>query len=647
MTEQMNDFYSFFKDMISRKNVKELCYLGLIALLHSSLLVIIPLIQKGVIDSIMKSKLYYNSIVAFLVLSIVLSLLVLIEIILIVNIKLSIQKNISFNMLYSIIKKENKIIKTRGSGAFMSGLFGDAEQISMLYEENFFFNIGIIISCILILLIAASWSWIFPTIVISSYILMTITINITKKYHREYFSKAREYVFSLNPKMLEFIENRKTIMSYTNIDNYLIDIKGDFNKRDYYFKKVRLASEFGTLLLDSIKSLALVIFFILSMVEILNSRLELTAFITMTSYFSIIFMPMNIIKKFNDSLNKFEMLYKRNEDTFNYETKSKLPENNSIKINNLSFGYEGNNILKDISLDIDKLYGVVGISGEGKTSFLKLLTGEIIPSSGEIIYGNENIKNYPMPIIYSGYRIYSQEPEIFDNDLKFNIVLNKKAISELEYRDIELGNSKLFFKLYNSILEDDIKGIEIEHIKLLKNIYNLLDSELNDDFIIEIKKYLSGVNILELSNYISKIYTANNYYIIERYDNLISDLDISYLNDRDFGQRGNKISGGEKNKIALGRFLLSDIDLPVIIDEPFTSLDAISEENNLNIMKKYLKNPRGILVSHKLNIINSLSDEILIMENGSIEDRGNHSELLEENDLYKSLYEKYIVQKNI
>ncbi len=426
MFKQISQFYTFFKEITFNKDKKRIVFLFLTALLSNILIIFIPLIQKNIINIIIERKLYPNSLVLFFVLSLILSLITLLEIFLIINIQISIQKNLSFMMLNSITRKNNLVMDTRGSGAFMSSLFGDSEQMSMLFGSNYFFGVGNLISTMVILVIASHWSWIFPVIVILSYILMIIVINISKKYHGKYFSMARELVFKLNPRVLEFIENRKTVMGYSNINDYLNDLEKVFNERDGYFKKSTLSSELGGLLIDSIKNIALVIFFILSMIEILNSRLELASFIAMTSYFSSVFMPIYSIKQINDSLARFEMLYKRNKDNLKLPLKKYLPESGNTYIDNISLEYDNNVILNNINLEIDKLYGVVGISGEGKTTLLKLLTGEVKPKFGNITYGKRNIEDYPMSVIYSGYRTYYQDTEIFDKDLIFNITLGKK-----------------------------------------------------------------------------------------------------------------------------------------------------------------------------------------------------------------------------
>ena len=643
MIKGLKNIYNFSKVILTNKNKKELLCLFFISMFSNLLIIAIPLFQKKIIDTIIIGKIHVNSIVLFLLLSIIFSILMLVEVFLILNVQKSAEKNISFIMLNSITRKENFIIKTRGSGAFMSNLFGDSSQIGSIYGENFFSKVFSIISTITIIIIGSRWTLSFPIIIISSYLIMSVFTSIFNRQYIKFFKKGRELVFKLNPKLLEFIESKKTIMIYDSVNENLKKLETIFDERNMFFKKSMLASTLGDMSINIIQNISMVIFFIISMIEILNGKLELSSFITMTSYFAIAYIPIYSIKNLKNSINTYEMLYERNKDTFDVPLKTKLPENKDVYIENISFKYDEDDILKNINLEIDKLYGVVGISGEGKTTLLKLMTGEVDSNEGAIYYGGNKITEYPLPIIYSGYRIYLQETEILDDNLSYNICLNKIGLDDSAYKSIKKDNislAKASFEWLDLAINnmDTMKINDNENKYFIKDIFNLTEKEVNDKRVLEeISISLADGDINYISKHVGRLYTNSKYYIMDRYDNIIKDLGIEYLDNRNFGQRGNKLSGGEKNKIALARFLLSSENLPVIIDEPFTNLDLISESNNLNILKKYLKDTKGILVSHKMNIIQALSDEIIIIEDGKITDSGSHNHLLQTNPFYKEL----------
>lgn len=122
----------------------------------------------------------------------------------------------------------------------------------------------------------------------------------------------------------------------------------------------------------------------------------------------------------------------------------------------------------------------------------------------------------------------------------------------------------------------------------------------------------------------------------------MSDLELQDLDGRKFGQRGGKVSGGEKNKITIARFLLPEYGNYFILDEPFTSLDAISEKNCLKVLQKYTTGMKGIIISHKMNVISQFAEDIYVLENGTISEHGRHTELMSQEGLYRKIYTEYV-----
>ncbi len=107
--------------------------------------------------------------------------------------------------------------------------------------------------------------------------------------------------------------------------------------------------------------------------------------------------------------------------------------------------------------------------------------------------------------------------------------------------------------------------------------------------------------------------------------------------DSPVGNRGLKLSGGEKQRISIARVLLKDPAI-IIFDEATSALDSISEQLIQEAMETLMKSRTTIIIAHRLSTIQS-ADEILVLSGGMVEEPGRHSELLMENGLYHKLWE--------
>lgn len=103
------------------------------------------------------------------------------------------------------------------------------------------------------------------------------------------------------------------------------------------------------------------------------------------------------------------------------------------------------------------------------------------------------------------------------------------------------------------------------------------------------------------------------------------------------GNRGLKLSGGEKQRISIVRILLKDPAL-MIFDEATSALDSISEQKIQDAIEPLIESRTSILIAHRLSTILA-ADEILVVKDGEIVERGTHSDLIDDGGVYAQLYE--------
>ena len=117
--------------------------------------------------------------------------------------------------------------------------------------------------------------------------------------------------------------------------------------------------------------------------------------------------------------------------------------------------------------------------------------------------------------------------------------------------------------------------------------------------------------------------------------NFIMDLPDGY--DTIVGERGYRLSGGEKQRIALARVILKDPRI-LVLDEATSSLDSESESLIQDALKRVMSGRTSIVIAHRLSTILA-ADQILVMDRGRIVERGSHEQLLASGGLYSQLYD--------
>ncbi len=117
-------------------------------------------------------------------------------------------------------------------------------------------------------------------------------------------------------------------------------------------------------------------------------------------------------------------------------------------------------------------------------------------------------------------------------------------------------------------------------------------------------------------------------------DGFISNLPQGY--DTVVGERGLKLSGGEKQRVAIARVLLKDPAI-LVFDEATSSLDSQSEKNILDALTRISHNKTTLVIAHRLSTVID-ADRIVVLDQGQVCEHGDHESLIEANGLYAKLW---------
>lgn len=194
----------------------------------------------------------------------------------------------------------------------------------------------------------------------------------------------------------------------------------------------------------------------------------------------------------------------------------------------------------------------------------------------------------------------------------------KSTISSLLYKFFDINSGKILIN--NQNIQDINTGSLYELFGIVPQDITLFNTSIYENILFarpsahkdEIEEV---IRLVRLDSVLKKM--PNNYNTI-------------------VGERGLKLSGGEKQRIAIARVLLKRPSL-YILDEATSSLDLSTEKIIMNNIAPILKNATSIIIAHRISTVVN-ADEILVLNNGIIEERGTHAQLLMNQGLYASLW---------
>jgi ABC-type multidrug transport system fused ATPase/permease subunit len=173
-----------------------------------------------------------------------------------------------------------------------------------------------------------------------------------------------------------------------------------------------------------------------------------------------------------------------------------------------------------------------------------------------------------------------------------------------------------------------IDGVNVKNLRL-KDIRNLMGNVnqeailFNDTFFNNIS---FGVENATMEDVIAAAKTANAHDFIMASEN-------GY--ETTIGDRGSKLSGGQRQRLSIARAILKNPPI-LILDEATSALDTESEKLVQEALENLMKNRTTLVVAHRLSTIQK-ADEICVLYEGEIVERGKHQDLIEQNGYYKRL----------
>ena len=130
---------------------------------------------------------------------------------------------------------------------------------------------------------------------------------------------------------------------------------------------------------------------------------------------------------------------------------------------------------------------------------------------------------------------------------------------------------------------------------------------------------------------------------VARLDKDVADLPKGY--DTIVGERGITLSGGQKQRAAIARAVIVDPRI-LILDDALSAVDTYTEEEILSRLQAVMRERTSLIVSHRISTVRR-ADRILVIDEGTLIERGTHDELVARGGLYAELYRKQLLEEEL
>jgi len=122
-------------------------------------------------------------------------------------------------------------------------------------------------------------------------------------------------------------------------------------------------------------------------------------------------------------------------------------------------------------------------------------------------------------------------------------------------------------------------------------------------------------------------------------------VDLSSGYDTIVGERGITLSGGQKQRAAIARAVVIDPRI-LILDDALSAVDTYTEEEILSRLQAVMRERTSLIVSHRISTVRR-ADRILVIDEGTLIERGTHDELVARGGLYAELYRKQLLEEEL
>ncbi|MBU5593029.1 ABC transporter ATP-binding protein/permease [Clostridium sp. MSJ-4] len=404
-------------------------------------------------------------------------------------------------------------------------------------------------------------------------IILLIQIYIFKKMSNE-TENISKVMGNLNSTMIDYIGGMRLIKAYNLGEDSYTKFANTIDEHSSLWKKVSytVGPPFATFIVILESAVAFLI--PIGGYKLIQGTLQGGEFILFVFVGSMYLVELRALMELGSSLSQVLKGIHNVIEILNIpkleDTKRPFPKKHDIEFKNVSFSYDKKvNVLKNVNFHIEggEKIAIVGKSGAGKSTIIQLLARFYDIETGEILIGNENIKDIGYGNLLDNISIVFQKP-----------FLTRQSILE----NIKMGTEATFEEVKEAAKKAQIH----DFIESLPDGYNTL-----------------------------------------------------------VGNYGSRLSGGEKQRIAIARAILKDTPI-LILDEATAAADPENQYDIDMAIDNLCKGKTVLIVAHRLNIVNKCHG-VMVVEDNTVKALGTHKEVFSTNSYYQKAWTDYNKARNI
>lgn len=462
--------------------------------------------------------------------------------------------------------------ENRSTGEIMTRVTSDTEHVERIFVDGLegLLTASLTLIGITIMMFFLNWKLALLSLVPIP-MLIVCAAWFTKRVHK-YYAEIRKSVADLNAYLQDALSGIKETIG--------------FNQHDYERKRFETLSQ--TYSQNSLRAMFLWSWYWPGMVfvgstgtvlilwygaeEVMAGNLTVGQLVMFLSYLGLFYTPINEIHSLNHMLQHALAASERVFEIL--DTKAEVEDRpgavrpvdrlkGAVEYRQVAFGYrkEGT-VLSDVNLTVSpgERIALVGPSGAGKTSLLKLLMRFYDVRSGAVLVDGYDVRDLPVAFLRGQIGLVQQEPFLFNGTVRENIV----------YSDLSAGHERVE----------------------------------------------AAARAARAHDFISRL--------PDGYDSWI-------------GERGVKLSVGQKQRVSIARVLLKDPPI-IIFDEATSNIDTETEVKIREALNHLTKGRTTFIIAHRLATLHDV-DRIIVVERGTIVEEGDHDALMKRGGVYAGLYE--------